>query len=297
MKKWILILLLISMTVFTVSCNFLPLPESDPQDPDTEQNADNNGTDPNGGTNNGTTDDPNGNTTDDPNGGAMAPKAVSVTFVVDDEVLTVVNTYEGETVTTAPTPAAKPAYSWIGWFAEGANTSFDFSAPLGDSDLTLTARWSEVFLYREEEGGIVLTSYIGEESNVLLPHEMYGKTVLSFGTIFQNSAITSIDIGEGYTEIPAGAFSGCTELTNVILPATTVRLGASSFAGCAKIRKFTIPQNVIYIESGVFVDCPTMLIYCKVSRAQNGWVENWSEGAKQVNFNYDDGNLLPVHYF
>ena len=51
------------------------------------------------------------------------------------------------------------------------------------------------------------------------------------------------------------AFSGCTHLTEVILPDSVKVIGYDAFAGCEKLKRIVIPEGVDYIRPCAFEDC------------------------------------------
>ncbi|OOM60702.1 leucine-rich repeat domain-containing protein [Clostridium beijerinckii] len=53
----------------------------------------------------------------------------------------------------------------------------------------------------------------------------------------------------GLTSIGQGAFSGCGNLTNIIIPDNV------AFAGCHSLRSIDIPKSVKRIEGGAFENC------------------------------------------
>lgn len=52
-----------------------------------------------------------------------------------------------------------------------------------------------------------------------------------------------------------GAFSGCTDITSVIIPNSVTSLGCNTFAGCTGLMSVTIPNSVTSIDEGVFKGC------------------------------------------
>eukprot|EP00633_Aureoumbra_lagunensis_P000824 CAMPEP_0197286770 /NCGR_PEP_ID=MMETSP0890-20130614/2420_1 /TAXON_ID=44058 ORGANISM="Aureoumbra lagunensis, Strain CCMP1510" /NCGR_SAMPLE_ID=MMETSP0890 /ASSEMBLY_ACC=CAM_ASM_000533 /LENGTH=51 /DNA_ID=CAMNT_0042755493 /DNA_START=42 /DNA_END=194 /DNA_ORIENTATION=- len=44
------------------------------------------------------------------------------------------------------------------------------------------------------------------------------------------------------------AFSGCTSLTQLILPAGLTRIGESAFRGCVSLTRLTLPDSVTDIR-------------------------------------------------
>lgn len=56
--------------------------------------------------------------------------------------------------------------------------------------------------------------------------------------------ITSIEVGEGITDIPDDAFYGCQKVTSVTLPSTLTKIGDRAFYGCKKLTELAIPGAV-----------------------------------------------------
>ncbi len=65
---------------------------------------------------------------------------------------------------------------------------------------------------------VELSSYKSTNTNVIVPSTIDGKTVVSFGNIFQGKPITSITVPSSITSINLGAFNDCTSLVSVTLP-------------------------------------------------------------------------------
>jgi RHS repeat-associated protein len=57
------------------------------------------------------------------------------------------------------------------------------------------------------------------------------------------------------TKIGYGTFSGCADLTSIILPNSITSIGEYAFSGCTSLTSVTIPNSVITIENGAFSRC------------------------------------------
>lgn len=55
------------------------------------------------------------------------------------------------------------------------------------------------------------------------------------------------------------AFWRCSQLTEVIIPATVVNIGHQAFCGCTSLISIRIPNSVTSIESGAFMGCSALL--------------------------------------
>ncbi len=70
------------------------------------------------------------------------------------------------------------------------------------------------------------------------------------------NATGAIDLsGETITKVSDEAFSGCTEVTSVILPEGITYLGDYAFRYCNKMTTFTMPTTVTTIGKGAFYGC------------------------------------------
>lgn len=72
------------------------------------------------------------------------------------------------------------------------------------------------------------------------------------GGCFQNNkSITSVRIGENVKIIPEKLFSGCSALTEIVIPDNVNSIGASAFENTA-ITEVTIPKSISYIAQSAF---------------------------------------------
>lgn len=68
---------------------------------------------------------------------------------------------------------------------------------------------------------------------------------------------------EGITEIKEATFSGCTSITDLVLPDTLEVIGGSAFSGCTGLNEITIPASVTTINENAFYNC-TNLYYVQI---------------------------------
>ncbi len=106
--------------------------------------------------------------------------------------------------------------------------------------------------------------------------------------VFRDSSLKAIYLGDGITEISAGAFAGAAELEELYLPPSLKRIGSNAFAGCDALSRVTYPGsaeewNAIFMGSGNEA-LASALIQCEyndgvVVERENIFVENednWS---------------------
>lgn len=135
------------------------------------------------------------------------------------------------------------------------------------------------FDYIEEDGGIVLTEYNGEEENLIIPSNIDSKKVLAIrGAFCNNETLKNVKISEGVESVDYMAFYGCTALVKVRLPSTVKTIGHAAFLGCMALEtvitggslkeimpyafsdciflsKITLPQGLLFIGENAFKRC------------------------------------------
>lgn len=110
----------------------------------------------------------------------------------------------------------------------------------------------DLFLYENVEGGGWLVSGLTEagkrESSLRLPDAYEGKAVVGFtaDAFAGNTAVTELTFPDSIESIPDGAFSGCENLTRLVLlhTKTPPAIGDAPFAGADGLR--------IYVPSGAY---------------------------------------------
>ena len=64
--------------------------------------------------------------------------------------------------------------------------------------------------------------------------------------------------GIAVTEIAPDAFSGCTEITSVVIPRGVRIIGESAFANCTSLKEIEIPNTLATIGAGAFYQCTSL---------------------------------------
>ena len=112
------------------------------------------------------------------------------------------------------------------------------------------------YLRREEDDGIAISKYKGNDISVEIPSEIGGKTVVSicYGA-FEGKDIESVIIPDSVIEIVSFAFSDCKSLKNVEIPDSVTKIDDYAFSKCDSLKSITIPDSVEIIGTGSFGDC------------------------------------------
>lgn len=64
--------------------------------------------------------------------------------------------------------------------------------------------------------------------------------------------------GQPVTEIGSGCFSGCSDITTVILPDTVTTIQHGAFYSCRNLRGIQLPDGVTFIGEQAFQNCPEL---------------------------------------
>ena len=113
---------------------------------------------------------------------------------------------------------------------------------------------------------VSLTGYTGSSSDVTLPATAtiggteYTITTLA-GAFKENTAITSVAIPEGYTNIEASALSGCAGLKSVSLPASMTSIGSNAFENCTSLTHVTFASggtDTLGVMNAAFANCTSL---------------------------------------
>lgn len=113
---------------------------------------------------------------------------------------------------------------------------------------------SDDVLYIKEEDGAVSLHFCPKVKTgiVTVPD---GVTEIGAGSFADCTEITKVIIPESVTKIGFGAFENCTNITEVIIPESVTEIESCAFENCANITEVIIPKSVTEIESSTFENC------------------------------------------
>ena len=72
------------------------------------------------------------------------------------------------------------------------------------------------------------------------------------------TAIKTVGIEDGVTNVGNNAFNGCTSLMSVSIPEGVTQIGDNAFSGCASLTSATIPSSVTSIGNNAFNGCTNL---------------------------------------
>jgi len=174
----------------------------------------------------------------------------------------------------------------------GSNNSVLDTAAVYCNYLMLTDEFA--LGWDEDTQSVVISKYIGNEANVVIPSEIDGHpvTIIEENAFAQKTGLESISIPSGITTIRKSAFSGCTELsavyiediaswcgisfennnsnplvyaddlflngerlTQIIIPDGVTSIGERAFVDYKKLEEISIPKSVTSIGEYAFSGC------------------------------------------
>ncbi len=136
-----------------------------------------------------------------------------------------------------------------------------------DSVTALKPLWS---WKKREDGGLVVTNYKGDKTEVSVPERIGKNAVTALGKAFSPSAsvtreasdfrqtITRVTLPETLTEICDEAFHVCLALESVNIPRSVRKIGKGAFGLCRALRGIDIPDGVTEICENTFYHCDSL---------------------------------------
>lgn len=110
--------------------------------------------------------------------------------------------------------------------------------------------------YKNEDQGITITRYVGNEFDVVIPGEIKGVPVKKIGMAFKEfGGLRGVTIPDGVTEIGYWAFSGCTNLASVKLGKNLKKIGGYAFSRCITLSEIIFPESLEQIGEEAFSGC------------------------------------------
>ena len=101
-------------------------------------------------------------------------------------------------------------------------------------------------------------------TTVVSPHayDAYDGVMFDTGYIFGGcTKLTSVEIPDGATAIPAYAFEDCTKLTSVTIPSSVKTIGKRAFNGCSTLKRIYLGFPVEEIGKDAFKKCSVLTIH------------------------------------
>lgn len=142
------------------------------------------------------------------------------------------------------------------------------------------ANFENGYYFDIENGGATITSYLGDDADLVIPSTLGGYPVKKLGynafegydhlrsvtlpTTMEHIGwyalancynLREVRIPYGVTYIARGAFSGCENLASITLPDSLETIDGYAFSGCNSLQSIVIPESVSRIPSFTFEQC------------------------------------------
>lgn len=116
------------------------------------------------------------------------------------------------------------------------------------------------FEYEILDGGVTITKYTGNSTDVIIPDEIEGTPVTKIGFLSFEAKfdVVSVTLPETMEVICEGAFMDCSSLVSINIPESVTSIERSAFAACTSLEALVIPSSVQSIEMEAFTACEAM---------------------------------------
>ena len=133
---------------------------------------------------------------------------------------------------------------------------------VGTSAFLIYFKWDKSqFEYVDgtEKGTVMITGHKDESKDVTIPSKLRGKKVTQIDTsAFEESDITSIEIGDNVTYIGMSAFRGCKSLKTVKLGKSILNIDEGSFNDCTSLEEIKLPKSLEKLGGSIFAGCTSL---------------------------------------
>lgn len=113
--------------------------------------------------------------------------------------------------------------------------------------------------HEDYRGTVIITKYLGNDAEVIVPSEIDGKTVtlIDDDAFRNNEKLKSVKLPDTLIGIGVEAFAFCKSLGSVNIP-EGLKDFSPAFRGCEKLRTIVIPEGIERLEQGMFAECTAL---------------------------------------
>lgn len=110
-----------------------------------------------------------------------------------------------------------------------------------------------------EKDTVMITGYNGTDKDVKIPSKIRGKRVTKMDSlVFEDSDITSVEIGDNITYIGKSCFRGCTSLKSVKLGKNVKNIDEGCFDNCSSLERIAFPASLEQLGISLFSGCTAL---------------------------------------
>ena len=172
------------------------------------------------------------------------------------------------------------------WWFYGCNALTNVTFDYGSTALTLedgTFNYATTLTIDRTISGTTPFSTT-EVTKVALGTHMATSSAISSLNLSQYTGLTEIELLEGWTEVPYGAFKNLANITTLTLPEGLELISQDAFNGCTGLTAVTIPGTMKQIDSNAFKGC-TNLTSLTLDYSENISETGWMFGKGVLLFN------------
>ena len=137
--------------------------------------------------------------------------------------------------------------------ATAATTTTTAPAVSSEPEVAVEYTPESAFQYSNSSAGAVITKYVGNYLDVVIPPYLSGLPVVEIGSdSFSDATVRSVKLPEGVAKIGDRAFFLCQTVNYIELPESLQLIGGNAFYGCLSLTRLYIPANVISIDCLTF---------------------------------------------
>lgn len=116
------------------------------------------------------------------------------------------------------------------------------------------------FEYEILDGGVTITKYTGNSTDVVIPDTIDGVPVTKIGFLSFEAKfdVVSVTLPETTEVICEGAFMDCSSMQSINIPESVASIERSAFAACTSLETLVVPASVKTVEMEAFTACESM---------------------------------------
>lgn len=150
-------------------------------------------------------------------------------------------------------PASTSRTALVTSAATAATTTTTAPTVSSEPEVAVEYTPESAFQYSSSASGAVITKYVGNYLNVVIPPYLGGLPVVEIGSdSFSDATVRSVKVPEGIAKISDRAFFFCQDMDSIDLPESLQFIGGNAFYGCLSLTRLYIPANVISIDCLTF---------------------------------------------
>lgn len=174
-------------------------------------------------------------------------------------------------------------------------------ASLGNDNIGCTVEQYDNFEINIYDTYAIITKYIGEDSEVVIPEEINKIPITEIGdnAFKENKNIEKLTIPSSITTIGKYAFYGCTSIKTIEFSQGLLNIGKLAFSSCKGLENLNLPNTLKIIDEFAFSECSSLkkinipYSVTEIGVSAFSWCENLEEiSVDEENESYSSENKI-----